>query len=179
MDWPRYEELKGQGYSQRAIARELGMAESTLRWLVSRDRPPSQVELSTVNCPPDHVAPSTVDQLLADIRTTLAAELQPLRARLEALETAIATRPAEHAPPTVHHDPVEGPPSHPDTSTGPPSTVHPETRELSQLKRSERWTVYVPRAMKDELKRRAGARGQHPSLLVQEALRRYLAEATP
>jgi hypothetical protein len=33
--------------------------------------------------------------------------------------------------------------------------------------------------MKEKLKRRAAARGQNPSILVQEALRRYLAEETP
>jgi hypothetical protein len=39
-----------------------------------------------------------------------------------------------------------------------------------------RWTVYVPQAMKEELQRRAAARGENPNLLVQEALARWLAE---
>jgi predicted transcriptional regulator len=51
--------------------------------------------------------------------------------------------------------------------------------ELRHLKHSERWTIYVPRAMREGLKRLAAARGQHPSLLVQEALRRYLTEEKP
>jgi hypothetical protein len=55
-------------------------------------------------------------------------------------------------------------------------TVHPDTWELKQLKHSIRWTVYVPQAMREELQRRAAARGQNPSLLVQEALARWLAE---
>jgi Ribbon-helix-helix protein, copG family len=45
---------------------------------------------------------------------------------------------------------------------------------LKQLKHSVRWTVYVPQAMKEELQRRAAARGENPSLLVQEALARWL-----
>jgi hypothetical protein len=66
---------------------------------------------------------------------------------------------------------VHRPPSH-----RPPSTVHPHTWELKQLKHSVRWTVYVPHAIREELQRRAAARGQNPSLLVQEALARWLAE---
>jgi hypothetical protein len=54
--------------------------------------------------------------------------------------------------------------------------VDPETWELKQLKHSVRWTVYVPQAMKEALKLRAAATGQPPSLLVQEALARWLAE---
>jgi hypothetical protein len=54
--------------------------------------------------------------------------------------------------------------------------VGPEAWELRQLKHSVRWTIYVPRAMQDEIKRRAAAAGRNPSLLVQQALRRWLAE---
>jgi hypothetical protein len=54
--------------------------------------------------------------------------------------------------------------------------VDPDTWELKQLKHSIRWTVYVPQAMREALQRRAAARGQNPSLLVQEALARWLAE---
>jgi hypothetical protein len=39
-----------------------------------------------------------------------------------------------------------------------------------------RWTIYVPQALQEVIKRRAAARGQNPSLLVQEALARWLAE---
>jgi transposase len=59
---------------------------------------------------------------------------------------------------------------------GPPSTVDHHTWELKQLKHSIRWTIYVPQAMKEELQCRASTRGQHPSLLVQEALAQWLAE---
>jgi hypothetical protein len=58
----------------------------------------------------------------------------------------------------------------------PPSTVAPDTWKLRQLKHSIRWTIYVPLAMREELQRRAAARKQHPSMLVQEALARWLAE---
>jgi Ribbon-helix-helix protein, copG family len=54
--------------------------------------------------------------------------------------------------------------------------VDPDTWELKQLKHSIRWTVYVPQAMKEALQRRAATTGQPPSLLVQEALARWLAE---
>jgi hypothetical protein len=96
-----------------------------------------------------------VDHLREDLQAALTAALQPVLARLEALEAGFAR------------------PSHDDR---PPSTVHPETWELKQLKHSIRWTVYVPQAMREELQRRAAARGQNPSLLVQDALARWLAE---
>jgi hypothetical protein len=54
--------------------------------------------------------------------------------------------------------------------------VDPDTWELKQLKHSVRWTIYVPQAMREELQRRAAALGQNPSLLVQEALARWLTE---
>jgi hypothetical protein len=44
------------------------------------------------------------------------------------------------------------------------------------LKHSIRWTVYVPQALQKEFKRCTAAPGQNPSLLVQEALARWLAE---
>jgi hypothetical protein len=47
---------------------------------------------------------------------------------------------------------------------------------MRPLKHSVRWTIYVPLAMKEEVHRRAEARKQNPSLLVQEALARWLAE---
>jgi hypothetical protein len=58
----------------------------------------------------------------------------------------------------------------------PPSTVAPDTWELRQLKHSIRWTIYVPLAMRKELKRGAAVRKQYPSMLVQETLARWLAE---
>jgi hypothetical protein len=116
--------------------------------------------------------PSTVYPLQADLTAALTAALQPVLARLEALETGLARQPHDDRPPsTVDPGTVNGPPSH-----RPPSTVHPETWELKQLKHSIRWTVYVPQAMREELQRLAAARGQNPSLLVQEALARWLAE---
>jgi hypothetical protein len=105
--------------------------------------------------------PSTVYPLQADLTAALTAALQPVLARLDALERRL-----------------DGPPStvHPETVDRPPSTVHPDTWELRQLKHSIRWTIYVPEAIKAELQRRAGARGVNPSLLVQEALAHWLAE---
>jgi hypothetical protein len=126
-------------------------------------------EPSTVHRGPSTVdpTPSTVHLLQADLTAALTAALQPVLARLEALETGLAQqRPADRPPSTVD----------PDTVDRPPSTVHPETWELKPLKHSIRWTVYVPQAMREELQRRAAARGQNPSLLVQEALARWLAE---
>lgn len=87
--------------------------------------------------------------------------------RLDALETGLARQPHDDRPPSTV-DPV--------TVDRPPSTVHPDIWELKQLKHSVRWTVYVPQAMKEELQRRAAARRQNPSLLLQEALARWLAE---
>jgi hypothetical protein len=115
---------------------------------------------STVHPEPSTVdpIPPTVHPLQADLTAALTAALQPVLARLEALETGLAR------------------PHHEDRL---PSTVHPDTWELKQLKHSVRWTVYVPQAMREELQRRAAARGQNPSLLVQEALARWLAEEQP
>jgi Ribbon-helix-helix protein, copG family len=129
-------------------------------------RPPSTRGESTV-----YRGPSTVHPLQADLTAALTAALQPVLARLEALETGLTRQPGGRPPSTVHPDTVDGPPSH-----RPPSTVHPDTWELKQLKHSVRWTVYVPQAMKEALQHRAAARGQNPSLLVQEALARWLAE---
>jgi DNA-binding transcriptional MocR family regulator len=75
--------------------------------------------------------------------------------------------------PGAHHP---GPTPERPPSTVHPATVDPATWEMRQLKHSERWTIYVPRTMREEIKRRAEARKQNPSILVQEALRRYLAE---
>ena len=54
--------------------------------------------------------------------------------------------------------------------------MDPHTWELKQLKHSIRWTIYVPQSMKEDLQRRASTRGENPSVLVQEALVRWLAE---
>jgi hypothetical protein len=99
--------------------------------------------------------PSTVHPLQADLTAALTATLQPVLARLDALENGLAQPPPADRP---------------------PSTVDSETWELQQLKHSVRWTVYVPQAMKEEIQRRAAACGENPSLLVQEALARWLAE---
>jgi hypothetical protein len=54
--------------------------------------------------------------------------------------------------------------------------MDPETWELRRLKHSVQWTIYVPQTMKEALQRRAAALGQNPSLLVQTAPARWLAE---
>jgi hypothetical protein len=100
----------------------------------------------------------------------LTAALQPVLARLEALETGLAQRPHEDRPPSTIH---------PDTVDGPPSTVHPHTWELKQLKHSVRWTVYVPQALKAEIQRRAAARQQPPSVFLQELLWQALHASQP
>jgi hypothetical protein len=172
------------GTETAAIARELGIPRGTVSSRAStlvrqgkiqprpkggayprqkaqgrQEGPPSTVHRPPSDHPPSTVdpVPSTVQPLQADLTAALTAVLQPVLARLEALENGLTQRP--------HAD-------------RPPSTVHPETWELRQLKHSIRWTVYVPQAMKEELQRRAGARGVNPSLLVQEALQRYLSEET-
>jgi predicted ArsR family transcriptional regulator len=140
---------KIQRRRQRASSRQQGQARAS-----STGRP------STVHRPPSTVdpVPSTVHPLQADLTAALTTALQPVLARLDVLETGLARRPPDDRPP-LHR---------------PPSTVHPDTWELKQLKHSIRWTVYVPQAMKEELQRRAAARGENPSLLVQEALARWL-----
>jgi hypothetical protein len=188
-------DLWQQGLTTDAIAQQLGIPRGTVgsraKRLVAQGkiqaRPrggayprqhaqrPSGAERgpSTVHRPPSTVdpAPSTVHPLQADLTAALTAALQPVLARLEALETGLVRPPQPDRPPsTVDPGTVDGPPSH-----RPPSTVHPDTWELKQLKHSIRWTVYVPQAMKEELQRRAAARGENPSLLVQEALARWLA----
>jgi hypothetical protein len=122
------------------------------------------------------VSPSTVDRPPGEIGAAVSAALQPLLARLEALEAAVEGRPAGAEASTVHRPRSQRLPSAPDTSTVHPATVDPEAWELRQLKHSVRWTIYVPRAMQEEIKRRAAAAGRNPSLLVQQALRRWLAE---
>jgi hypothetical protein len=98
------------------------------------------------------------------------AALQPVLARLEALEAGLAQpSPTDRPRSTVHPETVDGLPAH-----RPPSTVHPDTWELKQLKHSVRWTVYVPQAMKEEIQRRASAHGQPPSVFLQELLAKAL-----
>jgi len=161
---------KGGAYPRRkALARsEADGPPSTVH------RDPAHRPLSTVDRPPStiHPQPSTVDHVREDLQAALTIALQPVVARLEALETGLARpRPDDRPPSTVHPGTVDGPPIH-----RPPSTVDPHTWELRQLKHSVRWTVSVPQAMKEALQRRAAALGQNPSLLVQKALARWLAE---
>ena len=192
----RFIALWRQGASYRALAQALGCALGTVGSRAAalqaqgkiqprprggnyprqkaQGRSAAEGGPSTVHRPPSTVdpIPSTVNHLQADLTAALTAALQPVLTRLEALETGLARQGHEDRPPsTVHPGTVDGPPSH-----RPPSTVHPDTWELKQLKHSIRWTVYVPQAMKEALQRRAAVRGQNPSLLVQEALARWLAE---
>jgi Winged helix-turn-helix DNA-binding len=186
-----------QGASQQELAARLGVPVGTIKSRASalarqgkiqarpkggayphqRHQAREEGAPSTVHRPPSHRPPSTVDRgpstlypLQADLAAAMTAALQPVLARLEALERGLTRPPEDRPPSTVHPGTVDGPPSH-----RPPSTVDPNTWELKQLKHSVRWTVYVPQAMKEELQRRATARGENPSLLVQEALARWLA----
>jgi hypothetical protein len=119
------------------------------------DRPPDERPPSTL-----HPLPSTVDQLQA----APTAALQPVLARLDALETGPARPPSTaDRPPTT----VDPPPSPVDR---PSSTVDPHTWEFRELKHSVRWTIYVPLAMKEEIQRRARERQQPPSVILQELL---------
>jgi hypothetical protein len=84
------------------------------------------------------------------LQTALTAALQPVLARLDALETGLARPPTDvHPPPTVD----------PHTSTRDPQTVDRPS-----------WTVYVPQTMKDEIQRLARDRQQPPSVILQELL---------
>ena len=186
--------LWSQGLSQDAIARQLGIPVGTVKSrahtlahagkLTPRPRggvrpqgktqPEAEGLLSTVHPEPSTVdpVPSTVHPLQADLTAALTAALQPVLARLEALETGLARQhPTDRPPSTIHPDTVDGPPSQ-----RPPSTVDPDTWELKALKHSVRWTVYVPQAMKDEIQRRASARGQPPSVFLQELLGKALTD---
>ena len=165
--------LVSEGLSQREIARRTGLSRSTLYarfqllGLVSTHAPSTvhpdtpDRSTSTVDRPP-----STHDALRTDLQAALTASLQPVLARLDALETGLAQPRTVHRPPsTIAPDTVDHPPGQ-----GPPSTVHPDTWEFRQLKHSVRWTIYVPPALKEEIQRQAKARHQHPSFLLQELL---------
>jgi hypothetical protein len=135
------------------------------------DRPPTPVDRPPDERPPStiHPLPSTIDQLQA----ALTAALQPVLARLDALEMGLARPPADDRPPstvdphtsTVDPQTVDRPPIH-----RPSSTVDPPTWELRELKHSVRWTIYVPLAMEEEIQRRARDRQQPPSVILQELL---------
>jgi hypothetical protein len=144
IDWSSYHPLKTQGLSDREIARQWDIPWTTFhREKGKRQGLPSTVHPATVDRPP-----STIHLLQTDLTAALTAALQPVLARLDALETGLARQ-----------------------GDRPPSTW-----ELKPLKHSVRWTIYVPQALQEEIKRRAAARGQDPSLLVQEALARWLTE---
>jgi hypothetical protein len=179
MDWAQYDALKAQGLADREIARRWEIPWGTFhREKQKRQGPPSTVHPTPDDRIPSTVypAPSTADHLQADLSAALATALQPVLARLEALERGLAPRAADERSSTVHGGSVDRPPSHPDTSTVHPAPVDPATWELRALKHSERWTIYVPRAMREEIKRRAEARKENPSILVQEALQQWLAK---
>jgi hypothetical protein len=64
--------------------------------------PPSTVHPGTVDGPPSHRPPSTVDHLREDLQAALTMALQPVLARLEALETGLARpRPDDRPPSTL------------------------------------------------------------------------------
>ena len=178
-----------QGRSHEAMAQALGIPVGTVksrahalqqRGLIqarprggTSPRQPARPP-STVHRPRSTVdgGPSIPDHLRTDLQAALTVALQPLVARLEALETGLTRQQPEDRPPsTVHPGTVDRRPAH-----RPPSTVDPDTWELKPLKHSVRWTIYVPQALQEEIKRRAAARGQNPSLVVQEALAQWLAE---
>jgi hypothetical protein len=152
-----------EGLTTAAIAQQLGIPVGTVKSRAHTlahagkltPRPRGGVRQQGKAQPEAEDRPSTVHPLQADLTAALSAALQPVLARLEALENGLARRPPDDRP---------------------PSTVAPDTWELKQLKHSIRWTIYVPQAMKEALQRRAAATGQNPSLLVQEALARWLAE---
>jgi hypothetical protein len=67
------------------------------------ERPPSTVHRPPADRPPSTVdpQPSTVHLLPADLTAALSAALQPVLARLEALEQGLAPRPPEDRPPST------------------------------------------------------------------------------
>lgn len=187
-------DLIAQGLSQREIARRTGIPRASLQIRLKRltlqggpstvHRPPDERPPSTMDRPPDERPPSTVDRgpSTVDLQAALTAALQPVLARLEALETGLARPPRDERPPSTvdpHTSTVDRPPStiHPNTVTRPPSTVDPSTWELRELKHSVRWTVYVPQAMKDAIQQRARARQQPPSVVLQELLWKALQDS--
>ena len=169
-------QLIDAGLSQREITRRTGIPRSTLQKRLKRlglhggpspvdcppapvDRPPDKRQPSTT-----HPLPSTVDQLQA----ALTAALQPVLARLDALETGLARPPADVRPPSTvdpHTSTVD-----PSAVDRPSSTVDHPTWELRELKHSVRWTIYVPLVMKEEIQRLARDRHQPPSVVLQELL---------
>jgi hypothetical protein len=169
-------DLLEEGLSQREISRRTGMPRSTLQDRMKRlglqggpspvDRPPQPVDRLPDERPPStiHPLPSTIEQLQA----ALTAALQPVLARLDALETGLARPRADEGPRSTvdpHTSTVD-----PSTVDRPSSTVDPPTWELRELKHSVRWTVYVPLVMKEEIQRLARDRQQPPSVVLQELL---------
>jgi transcriptional regulator with XRE-family HTH domain len=164
------------GLSQREIARRTGIPRATLQTRLKRlglqggpspvDRPPTPVDRPPDDRPPStiHSLPSIIDQLQA----ALTAALQPVLARLDALETGLARPRTDDRPPSTV-DPHTST-ADPSTVDRPSSTVDPPTWELRELKHSVRWTVYVPLAMKEEIQRLARDRQQPPSVVLQELL---------
>jgi hypothetical protein len=118
---PEFIQLWQQGLSQDAIAQQLGIPVGTVKSrahtlahagkLTPRPRggarqqgkvqPEAEGLPSTVD-----PLPSTVHPLQADLTAALTTALQPVLARLEALETGLAQqRPADRPPSTVHRPP--------------------------------------------------------------------------
>jgi DNA-binding transcriptional MocR family regulator len=92
---------------EKIQARPKGGAYPRQRHQAQQEEAPSAVHRPPVDRPPSTVdhGPSTVHPLQADLTAALAAALQPVLARLEALETGLTRQPGGRPPSTVHRPP--------------------------------------------------------------------------
>jgi lambda repressor-like predicted transcriptional regulator/predicted DNA binding CopG/RHH family protein len=185
IDWPRYDQLKAQGYSGRQIAQALGVAESTLRGLVKRrqehqpeafisrvsgqtpgvpKRVPNRASQRVSDRVPEQVlAPSLPAASTSDMAPLLHDILQELRT----LTQGLAGRVSPQTPPVSTETPRV-----PERVSNKVSKAVP----IAPREKTERWNLHLPIDLITKIKAKAQALGVHPSELVAEVLRQWLAE---
>jgi hypothetical protein len=188
MDWQRYDALKAQGLSGRQIAEALGIAESTLRGLVKRRQEhhhqalttgvsgqtprvpertlgvPRRVSKGVSQGGPVQVLPSLPPAASTMDMTPL---LHDILQELRTLTQGLAGRVSPQTPPVSIQTPQV-----PERVSGGVSKRVP----FSSREKTERWNLHLPIDLITKTKGKAQALGVHPSKLVAEVLRRWLAE---
>jgi hypothetical protein len=179
IDWTHYGELKGRGLGDREIARQWEIPWSTFHrekqkrgalnegMSLKTPRVPDQTPGVSKRVPhkvsegvpvevlaplPPTASPSDMTPLLHDI-------LQELRTLTQGLAGRVSTQTPEAPSPT------------PGVSRRVPHRV-----PLGPREKTERWNLHLPIDLITKTKAKAQALGVHPSELVGEILRRWLAE---
>ena len=169
IDWQAYDQLRAQGLADREIARQWGIPWSTFhREKAKREaslpvRTPAQTprvsRQVSKGMPVQVLAPSTLPAGTSDMTPLLHDILQELRT----LTHGLAGRVSPQTPPVSIQTPQM------------PGRVS-QGVSLGPREKTERWNLHLPSDLITKTKAKAQALGVHPSELVAEILRQWLAE---